>query len=415
MKTTPSVQVVIIGAGPYGLAAAAHLRAAKIETRVFGEAMDFWEQQMPKGMLLRSSWDASQISDPDRKLRLREFEIDQKVRVSKPIPLEDFIRYGRWFQRQAVPDLDRRRVTKVESAPRGFQVTLDDGETVRAQRVVVATGISKFAWRPPLFDALPPALASHSAEYGNLGRFAGQRVSVVGGGQCALESAALLHEAGAEVEVIARQDAIRWLDQKAQWLKSSSNPLRPLLYPPTDVGPPILNQIVAAPNLFRRLPRGIQEKIAYRSIRPAGAGWLVNRLRDVPIRSSRTVVSAARVGDRLKLRLDEGSERTVDHVLIATGYRVDISRNGLLSSELLGRLQVAEGYPILTEGLESASVSGLHFLGAPAARSYGPLCRFVAGGGFSAGALTRRIARSRSIEPIEMNAPEISRDAVAAG
>ena len=384
-------QVAIIGAGPYGLAAAAHLRAANVETRVFGEAMEFWQKHMPAGMFLRSAWSASQISDPRRQLTLESYEPAHGVHVSRPVPLDAFISYGRWFQGQAIPDLDGRRVTSVVPDSNGFCLTLDDGESIRARRVVVATGIAPFAWRPAVFDGLPTALASHSVEHCDLSQFAGRRVAIIGGGQSALESAALLHESRAEVEVIARQDAIRWLDQKATWLKSPANPLRPFLYPPTDVGPPILNQIVAAPDLFRRLPRSFQEKIAYRSIRPAGAGWLVDRLREVPISTSLSVVTATRAGDRIELKLDDGSKRSVDHVLISTGYRVDVARYGFLSPALLRHLRVANGYPDLTAGLESSSVRGLHFLGAPAARSYGPLCRFVSGTAFTARVLTRRI------------------------
>ena len=398
-------QVAIIGAGPYGLAAAAHLRAAKVETRVFGEAMEFWQKQMPAGMLLRSVWSACQISDPRRELTLEGYEAAHGVRVSRPVPLDAFISYGRWFQGQAIPDLDRRRVTRVAPVSNGFRLTLDDGESVRARRVVVATGIARFAWRPPEFDGLPAPLVSHSAEHCDLRHFAGRRVAVIGGGQSALESAALLHEAGVEVEVIARQPSIRWLDQKATWLKSPANPLRPLLYPPTDVGPPILNQIVAAPDLFRRLPRSFQEKITYRSTRPAGAGWLVDRLREVPIGTSRSVVTATRSGDRIELKLDDGSQRSVDHVLLSTGYRVDVARSGFLSPVLLRHLRITDGYPELTAGLES-SVPGLHFLGAPAVRSFGPLCRFVSGTTFTARALTRRIAGTRAPESHGIETPE---------
>ena len=73
MKTSLSHQVAVIGAGPYGLATAAYLRAAKIETCVFGEPMSFWENQMPEGMLLRSSWDACHIADPQRSSTLDNY------------------------------------------------------------------------------------------------------------------------------------------------------------------------------------------------------------------------------------------------------------------------------------------------------------------------------------------------------
>ena len=379
-KSRPECQVAIIGAGPYGLAAAAHLRAAKIETRVFGEPMEFWAKQMPEGMIVRSIWEACHISDPNRALTMDGYVAATGVVIPQPVPLADFISYGLWFQQQVVPDVDPRRIVKVERAGNGFRLGLDDGEFFHAQRVVVATGISKFPRRPPIFDGFHSDLVSHTSEHRTLGQFRKMKVAVVGGGQSALETAALLHEAGAEVEVIARQTKINWLDQsrKARWLRSESNPFRRILYPPTDVGPPGLNWIVATPSLFRRLPRETQEWVAYRSTRPAGSGWLVPRLRTVPIRTGLSVAAAAAAGDRIILKLDDGGERSVDHVMLATGYWVDISRCGFFTPELLGEVEVVDGYPELRAGLES-SVPGLHFLGASAVRSFGPVNRFVSG------------------------------------
>jgi len=391
LQDLPDCQVVVIGAGPYGLAAAAHLRAAGIQTHVFGEAMEFWAKQMPEGMMVRSVWEASHISDPRRALTLDAYVREKGLRLPRPMPLSDFIQYGRWFQQQVVPDLDVRRVAAVELAPRGFRVVLEDGQTIRAGRVVVATGIAKFCRRPPLFDGLPPELASHTSDHSQLSRFRGKSVAVIGGGQSGLESAALLHELGAAVEVIARQPRIRWLDQQLTWLKSRANPLRRALYPPSDVGPPGLNWICATPALFRRLPRSTQEWVAYRSIRPAGSGWLVPRLRAVPIATSRQVTAARDAGgDAVDLRLDDGSHRRVNHVLLATGYRVDISRHAFLGPDVLRGLRMVDGYPELGPGLES-SVRGLHFMGAPAARSFGPVNRFVSGTVWAAPALARAI------------------------
>ncbi len=392
-KTTN--QLAIIGAGPYGLAAAAHLRAAGVETTMFGEDMDFWEKQMPAGMFLRSSWEASHISSPGKSLSLDEYATDACVSISKPIPLESFIDYGRWFRKRVAPDLDRRRVTKIERDPKGFLLTLDDEKTMRFRRVVVATGISSFGRRPSVFEGLPLELVSHTSEHRDLAKFAGKRVIIIGGGQSALETAALLCERGADVELIVRQPGVHWLDQKVAWLKSEKNPLRPIFYPPTDVGPPGLNWIVATPGLFRRLPRKLQDKIAHRSIRPAGAGWLLPRVCKVRITTRRIVREAAAGSGAINLRLCDGQQRTVDHVMLATGYQVDVARYGFIAPGLLKEMRVAGGYPILTEGLES-SVAGLHFLGAPAAHSFGPLCRFVAGTPFTAAQLTRRIAGKRA-------------------
>src|SRR4029077_6227749 len=161
MKTSSSHQVAVIGAGPYGLATAAHLRAAKIEACVFGERMEFWENQMPEGMLLAGSWDACHIADPHRASTLDNYSATQSVPVPRPVPLDRFIDYGRWFQKRIAPDVDRRRVVGVEMTGRGFQLILNDGDSVRVQRVVVATGIGPFARRPPQFVGLPSTLISH--------------------------------------------------------------------------------------------------------------------------------------------------------------------------------------------------------------------------------------------------------------
>ena len=403
MKNYLTSQVAIIGAGPYGLAAAAHLRAMRVETCIFGRAMEFWQNQMPAGMLLRSSWEASHIADPDRRLTLDRYQTSRNVPLSKPIPLGGFIDYGHWFQQQVAPDLDQRRVTCLEQTAKGFSLLLEDGDCVHTARVIVATGIAPFAQRARQFDGLPRELVSHTSEHRDLCRLGGRRIVSLGGGQSALESAALLAEAGAEVEVIVRRPGVHWLDQKLPWLKSEANPARRLFYPPTDVGPPGLNWIVATPGLFKRQPFPLQEKIAYRSIRPAGAGWLLPRVGGVRITTGRAVTSAAFGGEQVKLKLDDGSERCVDHVLLATGYRVDVSRYDFLAPELLKAVRRVDGYPLLGPGFES-SLPGLHFLGAPAARSFGPVSRFVSGTPYTARALARRIAGKarRELEPVSM-------------
>src|SRR5689334_8936903 len=158
-------QVAIIGAGPYGLATAAHLRAAKVETQVFGQALEFWINNMPAGMLLRSPWDASHISDAGRSLTLNHYHDSIRALHASPIPLERFIGYGLWFQQQVVPDLDERRILRLEQSGGGFRLLLQDGSVVHSERVVVATGIASFAYTPPVFDRLPEEVASHACQH----------------------------------------------------------------------------------------------------------------------------------------------------------------------------------------------------------------------------------------------------------
>src|SRR5437867_5086140 len=387
-------EVAVIGAGPYGLAATAHLRSAGIETWTFGGCMEFWQNQMPAGMLLRSPWDASHIASPHRTLTLDDYEKARGIRLSRPVPLNDFIEYGRWFQRQVVPDLDTRRVQQIQRTSAGFKLIIAGGETIEAQRVVIAAGIGPFARRPSLFSATPQLLASHSSDHRDLSCFRGRRVIVVGGGQSAIESAALLHENGADVELIQRRPTVRWLRRSAVF-HSGYNPLHRLLYHRSDVGPAVLSQLVSRPDWLRWLPLGVQQKAAARSIRPAGAAWLIPRVQGVRITTGRNVTTAQPDGNQMSITLDDGSVRWADHVLLGTGYRVNVSQYAFLSQEISGSLSQVDGYPQLDRGFES-SISGLYFVGAPAAWSFGPLMRFVAGTEFAGRTLARAMAGKRA-------------------
>jgi FAD-dependent urate hydroxylase len=377
--------VAIVGSGPYGLAIAAHLAKIRgLGLNVFGEPMSFWSQSMPKGMLLRSSWPASHIADPDSDLTLDAFCRKSNLGPRVPVPLETFVQYGLWFQRQAVPEIDRRSVARVERLSSGFRLTLDRGAPVTARRVVVATGIAAFAYRPPQFRALSGETAPHTCGLSGLGQYSRKRVAVIGSGQSALESAALLHEAGAHVQLIMRRPQIHWLGWKEKLQRLG--PFGRILFSPADVGPAGISHVVALPDLFGRLPRRMQDRLRRACLRPAGARWLAERLQAVPITAGRSVLYAAAHSHSVRLTLDNYSTRIVDFVVLGTGYRMDIARLSCLTPSITMHLETAQGFPVLNSVFES-SVPGLHFVGAPAAGTFGPLLHFVSGTRYCASTL----------------------------
>jgi cation diffusion facilitator CzcD-associated flavoprotein CzcO len=388
---TQRIDVAILGAGPYGLAAGAHLhQVAGLDVQVFGDPMEFWKAQMPTGMFLRSPWSASHISDPASQFTLGNYRSLLGREIPAPIPLDDFVGYGLWFQQNTVPGIMRQKVTSIQSDSSGFQLTLDNGTRWSARRLVIAGGIKPFARRPEQFAGLFPQFVTHSSDQRDVNQFQGKRVAVIGAGQSALESAALIFEAGAEVEVLVRESNIHWLGWRAKLQKLG--PISRLLYAPTDVGPAGVSRIVSIPNSVKYFPRSVQNWFRTRSLRPAGSRWLFERLKAVPIRTDCVVTSTKPTGEKLHLKLNDGGAREVDHVVLGTGYQIDISRYSFLSPELVQSIQRVNGFPKLNSGFET-SVSGLHFLGAPSSWNFGPLMYFVAGTEFAARTLAGHVSR----------------------
>ncbi len=270
---------------------------------------------------------------------------------------------------------------------------LDDGDTLDARRVVMATGLLGHEYRPAEFDGLPRSLVSHSCEHTDSERYRGKRVAVIGRGQSGCESAALLHEAGADVELICRGDLIWNADpgQRSVVRKAVRSILGNMLIPPSQVGPFPHNWLNEAPGIIHRLSTSRRDQENEISLRATAVLWLRSRMKDVPVNQHRSIMAAHRVGDQVALTLDNGIRR-FDHVLLATGYRIDVDKMSLLDQRLRQRIARHGGLPVLSGGMES-SVPGLHFVGAAAVASYGPLLRFIAGAGFAARRVTRAVRR----------------------
>lgn len=385
-------EVAVIGAGPYGLSAAAHLKSDGLEVCVFGQAMEFWERKMPSGMLLRSPRVASTISDPLSSFTLEAFEGATGTKARERVQRETFVDYGKWFQKRAVCGLDSRNVSLIRKRDGIFSLTLSDEGIFRCKKVIVAAGIGPFKRIPAPFSHLSPSLVSHCYD-GRPFRSLGRRVAVIGAGQSALESAALLREAGLEAEVIAKISALRWIGMHKRLHQLGF--VSRILYSKHDIGPIGISRLVAYPNLMYHMPLRMKDRVRKRAVRAAGAPWLMPRLQEVKTSLGRAVVAAKEVHDEVQLILDDGSERRVDHVLLGTGYDVDISKYDFLSPELLAQIRQIAGYPDVGAGFES-SVKGLHFIGATAARKYGPLLYFVTGTEFASKELASYIAGIRN-------------------
>lgn len=380
---------VIIGAGPYGLSVAAHLRQRGVPLRVFGRPMEFWEQ-MPAKMNLKSTWSATTLSDPASKYSLNRYVAAGGLPRQEPISLLLFLDYARWFREHAVPDIEPTYVQALARDGGRFHLDLADRTTVKADHVTVAVGIGPFTHLPEYAHRLPASCASRTQAPIDFAHFSGRRVMVVGSGQSGLEHAALLHEAGAEVEVIAR-GPIQWIDRR---LYTRTGPAKHIFYPPSDVGPPGLNWLIAFPLVFSRLPEQARVAATRRALRPAGAHWLRPRVEGKVRLTPHTQITRATPHDSgLRLTLSDGTAREVDHLFLGTGFRPDLQKLSFIDPGLCGAIDARDGYPVQTDWFES-SVPGLYFVGALAGYTFGPICRFVTGAGVAGRQIGHHLARS---------------------
>jgi cation diffusion facilitator CzcD-associated flavoprotein CzcO len=395
--------VVVIGAGPYGLSVSAHLSARGVRHEIFGETMELWSRHMPAGMYLKSEGFASNLSDPHGEHTLERYCAEHEReyeyrRVAAPIPVDTFERYGRWFQERLVPRVRNQRVERVRKGATGtgFELQLSTGETLRAKRVVVASGMSGVAYVPSLLNNLPPELLVHAYDCREPARYSGEEVAVLGAGQSALEAAALLHEQGAHVCMIVRASQLRWNSQPVTTERSLRERLR---QPISGLGDTQGLWVYANyPLAFYKAPRSQKLKRAYTVLGPAGAWWLRTRIENqFEIMLERSVVEAQSQGDgvRLKLAGPDGAQQevSVSRVLAGTGYQPDLNLLEFVDPELrreIATFPQTAGAPVLDSHFQSSSVDGLHFVGYLAGLSFGPVMRFVYGADFAA----RRVARA---------------------
>lgn len=390
-----TVDIAIIGAGPYGLSLAAHLSALSVEFRIFGKPMGSWKDSMPPGMLLKSTPWASCLYDRDRYFTVKQFCSEREVPYHDSLlalPLETFIEYGEAFQRRYVPGVEQKNLIALRQTPLGFSASFDDGEVVNARHVVLAVGVHPFKHVLKSVIDLPAEVLSHSSDYGPLTPLRGKRVAVLGSGASASDLAALLHEQGTAVSLVSHAPELHFACPprlQSLWER--------VVAPASGIGSGwVLKACADAPWLTRILPESPRLRLATVP-GPLGGAFMRDRVvGKLPLFMGRTVEGAEFRGGAVRLvaATQDGIKETleVDHVLAATGYKVDVDRLPFLDAPLKARIRRLGSAPALSTKYES-SVPDLYFIGPVAANSFGPVARFVFGAIYPARGLARELSR----------------------
>jgi len=403
-------EVVIIGAGPFGLSISAYLTALGVDHVIVGRPMDTWRTHMPDGMLMKSEPYASTIASPTGKHTVAAYcaeeGIDYVDRVG-PLTRERFLDYADWYTKQLVPDVRDETVTQVTPVAGGFRVEFADAEPVTARQVVVATGVLPYQHVPTELAGLPAELVTHTAAHHDLGQFKGRRVAVVGAGQSAIETATLLHEAGVNVQLIARVSALNWSAMNPEHLSALGRIKRPV----TQLCEGWHCAFWYRPRAFRVLPESVRIVKAKTVLGPNGSWWLKDRVVGVvDVLPGQRIKEAVPHGSGVRLTL-EGSRQAqadFDHVIAGTGFRPDVARLPFLPQQLRASIKTLNGHPVVNRNGET-SVPGLYFCGAPTVLFIGPSARFIAGTHTLSELLAKSVARrarsGRKESPHEQQTP----------
>lgn len=390
-----STDITIVGAGPYGLSIAAHLKHLGIQFRIIGCPMHTWRTHMPKGMHLKSAGLSATLFDPERKFRLKDYCRQNDIPYEDeglPISLELFTKYGIAFQQQFAPHLEEGKVVQLKKSINGYELTLDNGDQFTSGKVVLAVGIDYFRYIPSVLQQLNYQYYSHSSQHHDLSRFAGQDVAIIGSGSSAIDMAVLLNEIGANPVLLARRTALNFNHKEGRtrgfWGR--------IMAPMSGLGPGWKNLICASvPGLFRYLPDQTRIRISKDFLGPSGAWFIQERLDKVPIKLGQQVVSAHSAKDKAQLLLkghdNKVSEIQVDHVIAATGYRASLDGISFLDKGIRDHIQLIGNTPRLSKNFES-SVDGIYFVGPSTMNNFGPLMRFALGAGYTSKKISQHFA-----------------------
>jgi len=388
-----ATDVVIIGAGPYGLALAAHLRKRGVNHRIFGDPMRFW-RDMPVGVNLKSLAFATNIYVPGGGYTFPEWCRQRGLEDFEPCTMQSFAAYGCEMQKRFVPELEPVFVTNVAKHDRDFEVTLASGERLSARKVISCTGLSGLAQIPSVLRSLGPDRMRHTFDISDYGEFRNKTVAVIGAGASAIEAGALVQEAGGSSEVFVRGHDVVFHGRAPR-----VRPLWKRIKEPTTVlGTSRSGWVLQhLPLLVYRMPRERRTRFVKGHLGPASPWWIQDRvLGKVPIHLRHELVEASASGNRVQLEFRTSEDQLkivdVDFVIAGTGYEVDVARLGYLDQEIIHAIRCIEQSPELNSYFES-SVPGLHFLGPLSFMCFGPLFRFVSGSQVAAQRLARHLSR----------------------
>lgn len=368
------LDLIIIGAGPYGISVAAHAAAKKLSYKLFGYPMDFWKNQMPQNMYIRTPHDLVSFSDPEGEYTIQLFAKETNTDLESPLPRTVFVRYAFWFAERAGIQFTSELVRNVSYNGSFYTITAESGDKLEAKNVVIATGVKDFQFIPSLYSELPESYVSHTLGYTSFDEFRDKYVVVVGSGQSAWEAAALLYQAKSKVKLLYRK--------------------KRHVYGGSRIGELILRRIG---DFFYKLPRPLKRLLwKAGSVTVPIARFLKPLVEEkVPVFANITINQVRVVNNKVQLKFTNGDETYADHIIVASGFKIHIDKLPFVEDHLKKQIVREEengAFPKLNQNFES-NLKGLFFAGPLSAHSHGPTFRFILGLGKASKTIIRSITK----------------------
>ncbi|QFT88168.1 Thioredoxin reductase [Bacillus sp. THAF10] len=353
------LDVIIIGAGPFGISLASHVVSHELSYKLFGYPMDFWKNQMPQDMFIRTPHEFVSLSDAKDEWTVQNFAKETGTELVTPLPRPVFVAYANWFAKKSGIEFTNEKVKLVHNNGNYYEVISESGDRYLTKNVIVATGVEHYQYLPNFLKDLPSHYVSHTSGYTDFSRFKDSKVVVMGSGQSAWEAAGLLHREGAEVELVYRKEQPNYAGSRENEIA-----LR-------DLG-----------DVFYSLP--LEEKKAGWGQSPGSVAHFLKPYVEgiVPQSPGVEMVKVEPVNEaEIRILLSNGEEKIANYLIAATGFHINIDRVPFFKEDLLNSIKREEGYasfPMLNESFMS-NLPGLYFAGPLSSHSHGPTFRFILG------------------------------------
>ncbi len=370
--------VLIIGAGPYGIGLAHELQQSNIDFTIVGHPFSLWFRHTLDTMAIRSDWHTSEIFS-----RNHDFAVDRFLQTHYPdtwqdilkgrIPIDIFRSYLKDILERIQFPIQNALVSRLEQKDNVFLAKTDKGDMIEARQVVIANGIEPHRYLPDALCALPPEKIIHTWFTRQYCEIKDKKILVIGRGQSAGESVIHLLQQNNEVHWMLRKDPVFYSE-------------------PLNLPVPLFNLVLKMSPWFYYLPRSWKKKFGAQYVIPTITPDLKQTLMGDGLRRIYQDASRLELEYRNEKIYSRSLDERYDYIVAATGFKYHLDNLRFLDHKLCERIKQYEGIPDINYNFET-SVPGLFAIGGISEPSYGPAQRFMMGACHSTFRLAKTLAK----------------------